>query len=167
MGEKQETIADILAEIRLRGDTPWKHTRPDGYGGYETITINRNEYLISIADRIEAAHKREATAEKSSAVDNGAKMREALEDSNGLLEELAAIGEWCESAREQIADNKAALAAPPRNCDIHTDFNDAITTLANKRNWHDGKWNSERYCILASWLLAPATEKEGENDEDN
>lgn len=52
--------------------------------------------------------------------------------------------------------------APARNCDIHTDFNDAIRTLANKRNWHDGKWDSERYCILASWLLSPAAERKGE-----
>ena len=51
---------------------------------------------------------------------NAAKMREALENSNGLLEELALIGEWSESAKEQIAENSAALAAPPRNCDIGT-----------------------------------------------
>lgn len=47
-------------------------------------------------------------------------MREALENSNGLLEELAVIGEWGESAREQIAENNAALSAPPRNCDVGT-----------------------------------------------
>ena len=51
---------------------------------------------------------------------NMAAMREALENSNGLLEELAVIGEWGESAREQIAENNAALAAPPRNCDVGT-----------------------------------------------
>lgn len=48
------------------------------------------------------------------------KLREALENSNGLLEELAAIGEWGESAREQIAENNAALSAPPRQCDMGT-----------------------------------------------
>lgn len=52
---------------------------------------------------------------------NAAKMREALENSNGLLEELALIGEWSESANEQIAENKTALAAPPRNCDVYTE----------------------------------------------
>ena len=51
---------------------------------------------------------------------NEAAMREALENSNGLLEELAAIGEWGESAREQIAENNAAISAPPRNCDVGT-----------------------------------------------
>ena len=51
---------------------------------------------------------------------NAAAMREALENSNGLLEELAAIGEWGESSREQIAENNAAISEPPRNCDVGT-----------------------------------------------
>ena len=51
---------------------------------------------------------------------NQMKMREALENSNGLLEELTAIGDWGESAREQIAENNAALSAPPRQCDVGT-----------------------------------------------
>lgn len=53
---------------------------------------------------------------------NASAMREALENSNGLLEELAMIGEWGESAREQIAENNASLAAPPRNCDLCKDW---------------------------------------------
>jgi hypothetical protein len=48
------------------------------------------------------------------------KAREVLENSNGLLEELALMGEWGESAREQIAENKHALAEPLRNCDVGT-----------------------------------------------
>jgi hypothetical protein len=52
-------------------------------------------------------------------------MREALENSNGLLEELAVIGEWGESARDQIAENNAALSAPPRNCDRFANLHDA------------------------------------------
>ena len=49
---------------------------------------------------------------------NAAMIYTALENSNGLLEELALIGEWSESAKEQIAENNAALAAPARNCDV-------------------------------------------------
>ena len=45
-------------------------------------------------------------------------MREALENSIGLLEELVLIGEWGESAKEQIVENRTALAAPLRNCDV-------------------------------------------------
>lgn len=48
-------------------------------------------------------------------------VREALANSNGLLEELALIGEWGESAQEQIAENNAALAKPPRACDLMTE----------------------------------------------
>ena len=36
-------------------------TSPDGYGEYETITIDRDEYLLAIADQLDAAHKREIT----------------------------------------------------------------------------------------------------------
>ena len=73
--------------------------------------------------------------------------------------DIDALETWCKAVVKRI---NAALATPRRNCDIHTDFNDAITTLANKRNWHDGKWDSERYCILASWLLA--IEEKGRNN---
>ena len=45
-------------------------------------------------------------------------MREALENSIGLLEELALIDEWGDSAKEQIVENRTALAAPLRNCDV-------------------------------------------------
>ena len=51
---------------------------------------------------------------------NIAKLREAIEDSNGLLEELAILGEWEGAAKEQIAANRAALAEPPRNCNVGT-----------------------------------------------
>ena len=47
-----------------------------------------------------------------------------------------------------------AIKEPPRNCDKYPKFSDAITTLADQRGWHDGKWDSERYCVLAAWLLA-------------
>ena len=53
-------------------------------------------------------------------MNNYEKMREALEDSNELLSELAKMGEWGDAANCQIADNKAALAEPLRNCDVGT-----------------------------------------------
>lgn len=99
------------------------------------------------------------------------KMREALEFAVHHLVEATESDKYGDDVvylvgcmRTVAEACRAALSAPPRNCDIHTDFNDAITTLANKRNWHDGKWDSERYCILASWLLAQATERKGESD---
>jgi len=101
-------------------------------------------------------------------VGDAAKLREAL---NLCVDEMCARCRDLAKARgnpapclngcEPVRKAKAALAAPPRNCDKYPTFNDAIRALADKRGWHDGKWNSERYCILAQWLFAPATEKEG------
>ena len=56
-----------------------------------------------------------------------------------------------EAARVERA--MRAYEGNPRNCDKYPDFNDAITTLAKKRGWTGTKWDSERYCILAHWLL--------------
>lgn len=46
-------------------------------------------------------------------------MREALEDSQWLLEHFSR-GDYSAQVREQMIDNRAALAAPPRNCDVGT-----------------------------------------------
>lgn len=67
-----------------------------------------------------------------------AKLRDALENSNGLLEELALIGEWGESAKEQIAENKAALAKPLRNCDV---FETESEMKAAFIEYYNEKWS--------------------------
>ena len=106
--------------------------------------------------------RRDAEAQS---IGNAAKLREALV---GLIDGICFhcdMSEDCKGAPcEKMQKAKAALAAPPRNCDRYATFNDAITALADKRGWHDGKWNSERYCILAQWLFGPANEK-GATDE--
>ena len=106
--------------------------------------------------------KGEATTEKSLVVGNAAKMREALENSNGLLVELALIGEWSESAREQIAENNAALSAPARNCDLPKVMEAPHTAWIN--DWN----NWDEFCDpkkdIGEWLLA---ERKGENDGSN
>ena len=86
---------------------------------------------------------------------NMQKMREALENSNGLLEELGAIGEWGESGRGQIVENNAALSEPPRNCD-------RFKTADEAWNAYDEWVESFRvnrimppYNVFG-WLLAPA-----------
>lgn len=102
-----ETIKDIIAEMREFADI-------------DACTIGRDvlrRRIQHFARRIEKAVERTPTSKESLQVGNMAKMREALENSNGLLEELALAGEWAESAREQIAENKSTLSAPPRNCD--------------------------------------------------
>lgn len=109
MTNTNETIADIIAEMRdWLGDA----------NGYD---------LRSLADRLEAAWKREcATAEKSLVVGDAAKLREALEMMNTLFEQGAICTSSANSAEEmeQIEElyrkTKAALAEPPRNCDKYS-----------------------------------------------
>ena len=94
--KKQETIAEIVA---------WLRTPQDGENGYLAA------WRAEIADRIEAAHKREMEAViKRNHLGNGAKLREALEFAE---DELWAHGLF--DASKRIA---SALAAPPRNCDV-------------------------------------------------
>ena len=71
MSNKQETIADIAAAMRN-----------EGHAGDASCLEWVGAKLISFADRIEAAAKREReeTREKPSRVGNAAKMREALSD---------------------------------------------------------------------------------------
>ena len=116
--EKRETVADIVAQIRAaayiqNADTP--------------------ESVLRLADRIEAAWKREARAIATEhavlpavcitkPAGNAAAMREAL---------VEAIGETCAGCKRDCDDcmnlksgwmkkAKAALSAPPRQCDVGT-----------------------------------------------
>ena len=104
--ERQETVADIVREMRI-GDLCAEDTsasRPEYI----------NDFLVSYADRIEVAWKREseATTEKSSRVGNAAAMREALETISK-----------CDTSKEEDCYTlyrvcEAALSAKPRNCDM-------------------------------------------------
>ena len=170
MAEKQETADDIIAEmlgartefpfVYLMGepDTP-EVIDPKTNKIIEPRKINiRRVTVKELADRLKAALRRERG--------DCAKLREAvkclMDNLNiHLMQPIELITVNRAELDGMVMVCEKALAAPPRNCDILTDFNDAITTLADERNWHDGKWDSERYCILASWLFAPATEKEG------
>ena len=115
MASENETIADIVAEMLEFAET-------------DSQTIDRDvlrRRIQNFARRIEAAAKREreATPEKSSVVANAMKMREAL---SGLLE-IVCID--CKSPYEidgkcvkcpRVVAAEAALATPPRNCDVGT-----------------------------------------------
>ena len=127
MSNKQETIADIVAEMRL-GVKDWKGER---LGVFDCF-----------ADRIEAAAKREreagaeaaqicgeigkmigreATCEKSSHLGNAAKMREALSDAcYAMFNFLKTQNGGYEEMAKALDKAKAALAEPPRNCDVGT-----------------------------------------------
>ena len=88
---------------------------------------------------------------------NSAAIREALEDSQLLLESFSR-GELGAQVREQMRDNQAALAAPPRNCDRFATVKEAAIAFAAEVK------NQPHPCpdfTFSTWLLSPVTEKEG------
>lgn len=84
---------------------------------------------------------------------NAAALREALEDSQSLLESFSR-GEYGSQVREQMRDNRAALAAPARNCDrFGGDEEKLIEACLNER----GLLVTENFRdVFSDWLLAPA-----------
>ena len=141
--ETHETIADIVTEMRKRAEEVYA-----GQDGYPESWKNQMDYgeIYELADRIEAANKREheATIEKSSINGNNASIREVLEKFNAVdlswLEfpldgdsstiynsnkKEITIPYW--RVAELLNEVKAAqdmansaLSAPPRNCDVGT-----------------------------------------------
>ena len=115
--ENQETIADIVREMRTLGRLDEK----------STDKIPRTLQALGLrtyADRIEAAEKRERdeTHEKSSQVGNSAKMREALSRILGIADHLQTRFTIPKLVSEEISELKqiaeSALSSPPRNCDL-------------------------------------------------
>ena len=76
--------------------------------------------LLQAADMME----RESTSEKSSAVGDAAAIREALEALVGVIDNYDSKNPlwWHSGAKgvKPLKDARAALTAPPRNCDIGT-----------------------------------------------
>lgn len=133
-----ETINDIVAEMREFADADSQSIGRD-------VLRRRIQHF---ADRIE----------KAVTNCNQSKMREALEDSNGLLEELALIGEWSESAKGQITENKAALSAPSRNCDRFNDPGEALSVYCEDKGITHPLllWFGNEFWGLLQWLFAEA-----------
>jgi hypothetical protein len=132
-----ETIADIIAEMR-------------GMGNYQRYS---GDHARVLADRLEAAHRRERG--------DCAKLREALKAIGGLCTGLMPTWDGAIGRIKDIAE--AALSAPPRNCD-------RFATVDEARKAHE-EYRGD-YIMRASnifdfpmefeaWLFAPATEKEG------
>ena len=163
--ERQETIADIVADIRAQN----QGLPEDGYA----LSPLAGD-LLSIADRIEAAAKREResgaeaaqvcgeigemigreaarrsderTAEKSSAVGNAAAMREALLVVKRLFDGRLM---WQPDIRKAHEAVDAALAKPPRNCDRP----ECATTNAAQDVWRKEDGGKTAYY---EWLFAEA-----------
>ena len=130
MAEKLETVADILAERRewakeIRANLLSVPARRDDQ-------LARAECLERDADRIEAAHRREIAEAEASALEiaayieasrhkptgNAAAMREALARRDAIAQ-LPEVRD-CQCVKDMRNIIAAALAAPPRNCDVGT-----------------------------------------------
>ena len=117
MASENETIADIVAEMRSNEfDDP-------SFNVYSLVAART--LARGWADRIEAAVNQPVT--NCNRLGNEAAMREALEKSDAALS-LIAKSAWfmdanfCETREvmEAVEAIKAALSAPPRNCDVGT-----------------------------------------------
>ena len=121
--------------------------------------------LSKNASKNGAAVSREAaTAEKSSAVGNCAKLREAMKRivAASIVAKNANAPEWILQRMADIfAVATTALAAPPRNCDKYANYNDAMKAF-EVFVIEQGKLGLiNPYPGVLRWLFAPATEKEG------
>ena len=158
MRNTQETIADIIAEMR-------QGTRLPGYWR----SCDLNKILMYHADRLEAALKRERLLSKSSENDNSAPVVSIDENKPGnaaamheALERCDAIAQLPETRELQsIKDMRniihAALSAPPRNCDLlggdykmlHTAWFDWTGSPSGQNPDGTAKMG------FGEWLLAP------------
>ncbi len=160
MSERQETVDDIIAEKRRRAEEIERDCAEKMKRGEMVSDCYARELVADIrreADRLEAAHRRERG--------NSAALREALEAAElGLF--------WWQSGsmnrdkhRALIATIKAALAAPPRNCDIYfTEEAVGAATVTVRDCGACSRIDMEAPCVfcMVRWLLAPAQEKEGD-----
>ena len=158
--EKHETIADIVTEMRKRAEEVYA-----GQDGYPESWKNQMDYgeIYELADRIEAANKREleATIEKSSVVGNAAVMLDALDKILWCLEWMSDNTEN-KSIKDHLAKPielaKSALSASPRNLDCHLSKNliGAVTLYCSKNPELPPmvEWNAIQYLEFCKWLFA-------------
>ena len=104
----------------------------------------------------EQKHKM-ASTEKSSAVGDCAKLREALVSIKAGILKRRSENVWYITDSDILEKIDAALAAPPRNCDIYS-HDEALNIWAAENE-------KERNGCFDEWLYHEATEKEGGNNE--
>lgn len=161
--ERQETIADIVAELRNKTGNMYDCT----------ITTTEDE-VHDYADRLEAAWKREKNAPEQRSpsasqvspmpvndahiipqIVNAAQMRNALER---ILSLTNSLDENCAVDPVEIRDiARNALAAPPRNCDmLGGDEDKLFDCYIQERKYCKYKHLSPDYGF---WLLKTAKKK--------
>lgn len=137
-----------------------------GYGGL--IDDVADELCALREDHIKPTLAAPATAEKSSAVGDAAKLREALETLVDLVEAWedhlpSAIRE--EEVSPALDKSNAALATPPRNCDMQ--YSDRAEMFGAFNDWCNARGHTMEPKLAYDafeWLLALTTEKEGDSN---
>ena len=104
--------------------------------------------------------------ENSGTVGNAAAMRKALDGMLILACGICANKNGCEDGRIErcglVKKARAAIAAPPRNCDFYDTKTDAETGFVEETGEDD---RAQHYWqVFANWLFAPASERKGGND---
>ncbi|MBQ2437138.1 MAG: hypothetical protein II265_03510 [Clostridia bacterium] len=168
-----ETFADIIAEMRKISAEKYRLSSENGgaYGNPGVYHLDFAQFARVISDRLEAAHRRERG--------DCAKLREALCEILSYIEsfhkyitpgkgkKLTALFAVADTIRGKA---KAALAAPPRNCDRFANAVEAMAELKrvhsycakeNRRCLEDCPDCGKEWCSLA-WLFALATESEAQ-----
>ena len=170
---EHETIADIIAEKRRQADEIERDVAEkmkrnamisDRYARELVADIRRE------ADRLEAAHKRELSKNGADfgQLGDAAKLREALAYLFTLIDMRKLVLD-CDETEEisavqvMLDECRAALSAPPRNCDLTKVAEDPWRAwLDDKSNWDElGNPKLE----IHDWLVAPATEGETDGNE--
>lgn len=123
---------------------------------------------LAVGGIVEAARRREETAEKSSAVGNAAAMLGAMLAIRDINDRRPHDADGYE-INDIIND---ALSAPARNCDIYKNKKDAEAAFISEECKHpcgNCTINDKYGCALVhecgvDWLFAPAAERKGEGD---
>ena len=173
--ERQKTVADIVAEMRNESHT--------GDGSFLEWVGDK---MRSYADRIEAAAKREREAGAEAAqicgeiVGREAACHQPVTDCHGLnaaamREACANIAEYAKTAACHTEDAhllgylnqierwaEAALAAPPRNCDVGTaeELSDRLDAFCLRHKYCSScpcKYTEKTSCSI-NWALMPYEE---------
>ena len=174
MSERPETIADIIAEMRKYATDYYGRTIENGgeKGNPGMFYCDMAQFAKVNADRLDAAYKRERG--------DCAKLREAASYLTSIFscdiqflerhaKELRDTGAYGGGIIEHILHSitlaRAALAAPPRNCDRFDSSTQA------RAEWYKTEVLPRVEGVVSGveppfvdWLFAPATEKEGGND---
>ena len=163
-----ETTADIIAAMRdeaARADMEQECSIDDA--------ASAAKMMREFARRFEAAHKREMrdAVTNCNQFGNAAKLRESLEQVqkkiNYLIGNLTVSNSLVANRMEINGIINAALAAPPRNCDLARDWmRDLYAHFkppASIKREMPPEW-VDAVMAFCRWLVAPAKEKKGGDD---